>query len=157
MPAQKSGKLAVATKPVAKKPVKAVKAAKTPLKVVKTAKPQPKASAKPSKTPATKDKHVPTSKTPVKPTEKASAKDELKKPTKTAATEEVVKKKPGRPPKAASADGAAPATGAKRGRKPKNAAEGKPGEELDLSDIEEDLVGEPVAETTEKVDRKSVV
>jgi RNA polymerase primary sigma factor len=65
-----------------------------------------------------------------------------------------VKKKPGRPPKNPAAEGSAPAaTGAKRGRKPKNAASpgSKPGEDLDMSDIEDDLVGEPVAETTEKV------
>ncbi|MEP6773784.1 MAG: RNA polymerase sigma factor region1.1 domain-containing protein, partial [Polaromonas sp.] len=64
-----------------------------------------------------------------------------------------VKKKPGRPPKNPAAEGSAPATtGAKRGRKPKNATSaGKPGEDLDMSDIEDDLVGEPVAETTEKV------
>ena len=63
-----------------------------------------------------------------------------------------VKKKPGRPPKnPAAADSAPASTGAKRGRKPKNAGAAKVGEDLDLSDIEDDLVGEPVAETTEKV------
>ncbi|MDP3796165.1 MAG: sigma-70 family RNA polymerase sigma factor, partial [Polaromonas sp.] len=63
-----------------------------------------------------------------------------------------VKKKPGRPPKnPAAADSAPASTGAKRGRKPKNAGTAKVGEDLDLSDIEDDLVGEPVAETTEKV------
>ncbi|HWJ96153.1 MAG TPA: hypothetical protein VNT33_15610, partial [Telluria sp.] len=64
---------------------------------------------------------VSVTKSPAKPTDKAAAKDEAKKPAKAvAATEEVVKKKPGRPPKAASADaGDAPkAGGAKRGRKP---------------------------------------
>ncbi|RYG13497.1 MAG: hypothetical protein EON92_05310, partial [Burkholderiales bacterium] len=71
-----------------------------------------------------------TSKTPSKPV----AKEELKKPvTATAATEEVVKKKPGRPPKAATA-GAAPATGAKRGRKPK-AGNDAPSSDIDMSDI----------------------
>ena len=71
---------------------------------------------------------------------------------KPAATEEVVKKKPGRPPKAASAEaGAPPKTGAKRGRKPKSATEAKPTDDLDLSDIEDDLAGEPVPETAEKV------
>jgi len=151
MPAQKSGKLAKpAAKPVAKKPIKPVAPAKAKLKVVKTpAKPQPKAPAKP----ATKAKPVPATKSPAKPSEKATAKDEVKKPVKAAAVEEVVKKKPGRPPKAQSAEsGAPPKTGAKRGRKPK-AVEGKAmGEEEDLSDIEEDLAGEPVVEAaTEKV------
>jgi len=63
------------------------------------------------------------------------------------------KKKPGRPPKAAAAESEAPAkTGAKRGRKPKAAAESS-GDDMDMSDIEADLVGEPeaVAATGEKV------
>ncbi|MES3001179.1 MAG: RNA polymerase sigma factor region1.1 domain-containing protein, partial [Pseudomonadota bacterium] len=149
MPAQKSGKLAKpATKPVAKKLIKPGPPAKVKLQVVKTAaKPQPKPAAKP----ATKAMPVSATKSPAKPIEKASAKDEVKKPL-NAATEEVVKKKPGRPPKAQAAGADAGATGAKRGRKPKDAG-GKPGgEDADLSDIEEDLVGEPVVEaTTEKV------
>jgi RNA polymerase primary sigma factor len=150
MPAQKSGNLVKpAAKPVAKKVIKPAAPAQAKLKVVKTqSKPQASATVKT----ATKVKPVPLTKSPAKPTEKATAKDEVKKPIKAAATEEVVKKKPGRPPKAASAQGDAPAkTGAKRGRKPKNAAEAKPGEDLDMSDIEDDLAGEPVAETTEKV------
>ncbi|MEI8156931.1 MAG: RNA polymerase sigma factor RpoD [Burkholderiales bacterium] len=58
------------------------------------------------------------------------------------------KKKPGRPPKAAVAEPSAPAkTGAKRGRKPKGAAETS-GDDLDMSDIEADLVGEPAVVTT---------
>ncbi|WP_237219167.1 RNA polymerase sigma factor RpoD [Rhodoferax aquaticus] len=62
------------------------------------------------------------------------------------------KKKPGRPPKAAasaeSESDAPPKTGAKRGRKPKAAppAATGGGDDLDMSDIEADLVGEP--ETT---------
>ncbi|WP_309683724.1 RNA polymerase sigma factor RpoD, partial [Polaromonas sp.] len=59
------------------------------------------------------------------------------------------KKKPGRPPKNPEVDGAPAATGAKRGRKPKVAV--KIGGDEDMSDIEDDLVGEPVVETTEKV------
>ena len=59
------------------------------------------------------------------------------------------KKKPGRPPKAPAADGAPATVGAKRGRKPKVA--GKAEGDEDMSDIEDDLVGEPVVETTEKV------
>jgi RNA polymerase primary sigma factor len=58
------------------------------------------------------------------------------------------KKKPGRPPKAAAAESSAPAkTGAKRGRKPKAAAESS-GDDMDMSDIEADLVGEPAVVTT---------
>jgi RNA polymerase primary sigma factor len=149
MPAQKSELRKAAAKPVAKKPIKPVTPATAKLKVVKTsAKPTARATQKP----ATKVKPVPQTKTPVKPNEKASAKDEVKKPLKAAVTEEVAKKKPGRPPKAQSAEAdASGKAGAKRGRKPKNGAEAKPGEDLDLSDIEEDLAGEPVAETTEKV------
>ncbi|NMM15254.1 MAG: RNA polymerase sigma factor RpoD [Rhodoferax sp.] len=64
---------------------------------------------------------------------------------------QAVKKKPGRPPKAAAAESDAPAkTGAKRGRKPKAAAESGGGDDTDMSDIEADLVGEPVV-TGEKV------
>ncbi|HWP10898.1 MAG TPA: RNA polymerase sigma factor RpoD [Ramlibacter sp.] len=151
MPAQKSGKLVKPTaKPVAKKPVKPGVAPKAKLKVVKT-KPAPQAKA-PAK-PVTKVKPVPLTKSHAKPSEKATAKDDGKKTAKAAAAaDEVVKKKPGRPPKAAAAESASPAkAGAKRGRKPKNGAEPKVGEDLDLSDIEDDLAGEPVAETTEKV------
>ncbi len=137
MPAQKPKKPVSPAKPVAKTAAKPAKPAAKP-----AAKVAPKAAVKP----ATKVKPVPASKSPAKP----PAKPEVKKPVAKAVAEEVVKKKPGRPPKAVSAD-AAGATGAKRGRKPKSATEGKPGEEMDMSDIEDDLVGEPVAETTEKV------
>jgi len=151
MPAQKSESRKPAAKPVAKKPIKPVATAKARLKVVKTTspKPPPKAIAKP----ATKAKPVPTTKSSAKPSDIASAKDEVKKPVKAAAVEEVVKKKPGRPPKVQSAESdAPPKTGAKRGRKPKSATAKPLGEEEDMSDIEEDLVGEPVVEaTTEKV------
>ena len=66
------------------------------------------------------------------------------------------KKKPGRPPKAATAEPAAAKTGAKRGRKPKASADA-PTDDMDMSDIEADLVGEPdaasatVSATGEKV------
>ena len=69
----------------------------------------------------------------------------------TPAAEEPTKKKPGRPPKTAAAEAsAAPTTGAKRGRKPKAAAESSV-DDLDMSDIEADLVGEPVVAPGEKV------
>ena len=74
-----------------------------------------------------------------------------------------VKKKPGRPAKAATTEPTAAATtGAKRGPKPKAGASA-PADDMDMSDIEADLVGEPEATTAgatgEKVkpDRKSVV
>ncbi|MDB5883122.1 MAG: polymerase sigma factor RpoD, partial [Ramlibacter sp.] len=150
MPAQKSAKLVKpAAKPAAKKLIKPAPApAKAKLKVVKaTAKPSAKAAAKP----VTKAKPVPLTKSPVKLSEKATAKaDEAKKPVKAqaVAAPEALKKKPGRPPKAQSSEAEAPGKpGAKRGRKPKT-ADGKSGEELDMSEIEADLAGEPVAETT---------
>jgi len=144
MPAQKSGKLVKhAAKPVAGKTIKP-QVAKAKLKVVKT---QPRPEAKS----ATKVKPVPLTKSPVKPSEKAVAKDEAKKSVKAVAADEVVKKKPGRPPKVQPAESAGVAkAGAKRGRKPKNGAQAKPGEDLDLSDIEDEIAGEPVV-TTEKV------
>ncbi|MES2974512.1 MAG: RNA polymerase sigma factor region1.1 domain-containing protein, partial [Pseudomonadota bacterium] len=151
MPAQKSRKPAKpAAKPVAKKSASPRPAAKP----VKAAPKAAKAVAKPPAKPATKVKPVPST---AKPSAKPVAKEELKKPAKAAAvaaTEEVVKKKPGRPPKAVVPGAEAPAkTGAKRGRKPKNASADPMGssDDTDLSDIESDLAGEPVAETTEKV------
>ena len=61
----------------------------------------------------------------------------------------LTKKKPGRPPKAAAAESSAPAkTGAKRGRKPKAAAASSgDANDLNMSDIEADLVGEPEVAT----------
>ncbi len=83
---------------------------------------------------------VPTKTTVAKPVAAATAQAEIS-----------LKKKPGRPPKnPAAGDTASAVTGAKRGRKPK-AAEAKSGDDMDMSDIEDDLVGEPVVETTEKV------
>jgi RNA polymerase primary sigma factor len=96
---------------------------------------------------------VPDKKTAAKTPATAAPKEDPKKAAKPVATEEVVKKKPGRPPKAQAAESDAPAkAGAKRGRKPKNATESsKPTEDMDMSDIEDDLAGEPVPETAEKV------
>jgi RNA polymerase primary sigma factor len=142
--AQKSGKLVKpATKPVAKK---VIKPQARPAKVMPKAAP-PKASS--AVKPATKVKSVPATKSPTAKSDKATAKEVAKKPVKAAApVEDVVKKKAGRPPKAAVPEAAAASGGAKRGRKPKDS---KPGDDLDMADIEADLVGEPVAETTEKV------
>ncbi len=145
MPAQKSKKPAKpAAKPVAKAAPKpaakakpAVQAAAPKAAAKAAAKPAVKAAAKPE----TKAKTVPASKTPAKTakTEKAekAAKPtaaELKKAATAADEAVVVKKKPGRPPKAASAEtGTPPAkTGAKRGRKPKNAAKPEDEEDVDL-------------------------
>ncbi|MEJ5991843.1 RNA polymerase sigma factor RpoD [Ramlibacter sp. PS3R-8] len=145
MPAQK--KLPAAAKPTARKPVKppapAAKNAKAQLKVVKNAdRPASKSAA------ATKvNKPVPT-KSPAKP-EKASAKEEPRKTAKAAAVvAEATKKKLGRPPKAAAEVEAPAKAGAKRGRKPKETAGGKPPlaeGEVDLGDIEAEFAdSEPV-------------
>jgi RNA polymerase primary sigma factor len=142
MPVQKS-----------KKPVQS--AAKPATKVVAKAASRPtpsKAAASVAakttiKKPDPKVKTVPVSKSPVKmsPLQLQEAADALLK------AGQAVKKKPGRPPKAAAAESDAPAkTGAKRGRKPKAAAESGGGDDTDMSDIEADLVGEPVV-TGEKV------
>src|SRR5512140_1201902 len=151
MPAQKSGKLLKpAAKPASKKPIKRATPPKAQLKVVKS---DPKPAGVAGK-PATKVKSVSLNKSPAKSTEKALAKEDAKKAVRpVVATAEVVKKKPGRPPKAQPADSAETVAAAKRGRKAKPATESK-AEDLDLSDIEDDLAGEPVPEAvaaTEKV------
>jgi RNA polymerase primary sigma factor len=150
MPAPKSAKLLnPAAKPAARKTIKRPAPAEPKLKVVKSAS-RPAGEVQKS---ATKVKPVSATKSPAKPTEKAAAKDEARKPARPAAAGEALKKKPGRPAKAQVADaGDAPKSGAKRGRKPKAATESK-ADDLDLSDIEEELDAEPVAEaaTAEKV------
>ncbi|CAN5398624.1 RNA polymerase sigma factor RpoD [soil metagenome] len=109
---------------------------------------KPVAAAKPLKAaapPATKSGTAAskaTAATKVKPVPTKSTTATIDETTKAAAP---AAKKAGRPPKAASAVAAAPATGAKRGRKPKAGNEA-PVSDVDLSDIEEDLAGdEPVA------------
>jgi RNA polymerase primary sigma factor len=107
--------------------------------VQKSAKPVANAAKSASKAPTKTDKKA----APV-PTSKAALK--------AAADELLTKKKPGRPPKAAvAAESSAPAAGTKRGRKPKAtlvAKSSSESEDLDMSDIEADLVGEPEAATT---------
>jgi len=120
MPSSKKPAVSAAKKPAAEKPSKTAA-----LQATKTGAVASKASA------AKKVKTVPTKTTlPAEPT-----------------TAKPAAKKVGRPPKAA---GAAPATGAKRGRKPKAGNESA-GSDIDLSDIEDELVGEePAATTTEE-------
>ncbi len=157
MPAQKPKKPAKpAAKAVAKAPPKP--AAKAPAATKVAARPAAKAAAKP----ATKAQPVTAAKTPAKPAAKATKTEKAEKAAKptaaelkkvAAATEEVVvKKKPGRPPKAAAAEAGTPPakTGAKRGRKPKNAA--KPEEDEDV-DLEAEFAEEPgeTTDTPEKV------
>ena len=137
MPSSKKPAVSVVKKPVADKPLKAA----APAASVKGA-------AKPKATVATRVKTVPTKSTPAENTKVAALKAAATSDTATA-TAVAPAKKVGRPPKAASAaagaGAAAPATGAKRGRKPKAASESS-GSDIDMSDIEDDLVGEePVA------------
>ena len=76
---------------------------------------------------------VPLKKVPAVPTK--STKTKLTEAADALLAAAPAKRKAGRPPKnPAEADGA-PAAGAKRGRKPK-AADAKPGDDLDMSDIE---------------------
>ena len=113
----------------------------------------PASKSKTPATPAAKTSAV--KKTASKPTEpKVPLVPASKSKTKTAVeevivedgAEPVVKKKAAKTVK--KADGAA-STGAKRGRKPKAGKAASDVDDLDMSDIEDDLAGEPVAETTE--------
>ncbi|MDM0046378.1 RNA polymerase sigma factor RpoD [Variovorax dokdonensis] len=144
--------------PSSKKP--AVSAAKSAAgaKSTKAAPAAKKAAAAAKTAVATKTKPV-TSTTAKTTKAAADAAAETKKVIKAAASTDAAPapaRKVGRPPKAASATtAAAPATGAKRGRKPKaatTAAKSK-GEtdDIDLSDLEEDLSGEPAPAVEEKV------
>ena len=132
-------------------------AAKTASKIAKVEK-----TGKPAISIETSSRHAQVNKVPPK-----SAKSEipLKKvsavPSKTSTQAKLIaaadallavpaKKKPGRPPKnPVAADSVPTTTGAKRGRKPKNAV--KPEGDEDLSDIVAEFADEPVAEATEKV------
>jgi RNA polymerase primary sigma factor len=103
-------------------------------------------SAKPVQ-PATKSKKapaVPASKAPAvksKATLLKEAADAL------LAADTPAKKKPGRPAKAAAESSVPAKKGAKRGPKPKGGSEAS-GDDMDMSDIEADLVGEPEAVST---------
>ncbi|PNG55896.1 RNA polymerase sigma factor RpoD [Variovorax sp. B4] len=122
--------MSAADKPVAEKPLKAAA-----LPATKTGTAASKATA------ATKVKTVPTKSSPTAEPKKTTA-------AAVAAAPATAARKVGRPPKAA---GAAPAAGgAKRGRKPKAAAQA-PASDVDLSDIEDELVGDEPAATEEKV------
>ena len=152
-PASKSKQAGSSARPDARRSAKVEISKKTVISNKATIRPAPagKATVKsekiPKKEPSVPSKSSPTAKPVVK---KEPAKEAALKATPAAAVAEApAKKKPGRPPKNPAAEGDSPATGAKRGRKPKAALKGD-GEE-DMSDIEDDLVGEPVVETTEKV------
>jgi RNA polymerase primary sigma factor len=148
-PASKSKPVVSSAKPAAKRSAKVEISKKTVIsnKATDRRAPSGKASVKPVKIPK-KEPSVPSKSSPkAKPVAQKEA--ALKAAPAAVIAELPVKKKPGRPPKnpAAAVEGAT--TGAKRGRKPKASLKGS-GDE-DMSDIEDDLVGEPVVETTEKV------
>ena len=160
MPAQKPKKPVVpATRPVARKsapPAPAAAPARKSAPAAKTAKPavatQPPKKKAPSVTTAKT-----AAKTPVKTVAKtAAAEENLRKAAVAAApAADAAKKKPGRPPKADNAV-AAPA---KPGRKAKTTATATSSKkssdaDVDMSDIEDDIAGEPTTatpETPEKV------
>ena len=132
-------------KPVqsAQKPATKAGSNSTPVKVAVAA--EAKASVK---KPELRVKTVPASKPTVRMTalQMQEAADALLK------ADQAVKKKPGRPPKAATESEDLAKAAVKRGRKPKVAADSGGGDDTDLSDIEADLVGEePVAVPGEKV------
>jgi RNA polymerase primary sigma factor len=142
MPAQKSKKLVQSTAKPATKVAAERASGSTPSKaVVKVAA---------QTTTQKSDKKVKTVSASKSPT-KASVVELVKVAPEAAPIDILVKKKPGRPPKAVSAESdTAPKTGAKRGRKPKSATESTGADDMDMSDIEADLAGEPVV-TGEKV------
>ena len=152
-PASKSKPAVSSVKPGASRSTKVEISQKTVISNKATDRPAPKAKASvksekiPKKEPSVPSKSSPSAKPVAK---KEAAKEAALKATPAAAVADVpAKKKPGRPPKNPAAEGDSPTTGAKRGRKPKASLKGD-GDE-DMSDIEDDLVGEPVVETTEKV------
>ena len=118
---------------------KSKKSSKTPVKT----------AAKSVIKPNSKLKPVPTTKTPSKDSKTSKAKPTQPLNASVADKETVAKKKPGRPPKGPEINASA-STGAKRGRKPKNAGVAPSADDLDMADIEADLVGEPEV-TGEKV------
>ena len=155
----------------AKSPVKTASKAVVKTAAKPVAKPVSKSVAKPvakAVTPAKKASSVPATKktiavkapakAPIKaakpeaPKAKAADKKPSKQEVKASANIKIdaaaVKAPPGKTSKTTAPESDVKASGAKRGRKPK--AEAAPIDE-DLSDIEDDLVGEPVAESTEKV------
>jgi len=139
MPSTKKPAVSATKSAAGKKPSKP--AAKAASKAVATA--TQTAAVKKAKT-------VTTSTTPTPKLSAAELKKAADKLIAAAAAPAPAPKKVGRPPKAAGT--ATTTTGAKRGRKPKAAAEA-PASDIDLSDIEDDLAGEPAAaaETPEKV------
>jgi RNA polymerase primary sigma factor len=164
--AKPAAKAASPAKKVSSVPLsKKTMASKAPSKVLaKTVKPEvKKASHKIAAKPIAKPAPKPIVKAAAKPIVKAAAKPAVKptvkvatkpdaKPTVKAADKKAVtpavKIPAAKPGKTTAPEPAAQTAGAKRGRKPK--ADAAPLHD-DMSDIEDDLAGEPIAESTEKV------
>ena len=154
-----ASKKTIAAKVPPKAPAKTP--SKAPAKAVKpeankaSSKIAAKPLAKPSAKPVLKTAAKPTMKEAIKPAAKPAAKPAVKPAAKPVAkvadkkvTTPAVKLPAVKPSKTTAPVPAALAEGAKRGRKSKADAAHMPD---DMSDIEEDLVGEPVPESTEKV------
>ena len=145
-----TAKAVPAKKPATKAVVAPVKkaVAKTAAKAGASAKPVKKAVPVPAK--KTPSKATETEKTTKSKAKAGQAEAEVKKTAKKAAAEEPPAKKTAAKKVAAEKPAKAPVKGAKRGPKKKGSI-AEPSADEDLSDIEDELEGEPVAETTEKV------
>jgi RNA polymerase primary sigma factor len=151
----------VSSVPLSKKTMASKAPSKVPAKTVKPevkkashkiaakpiAKPAPKPIVKAAAKPIVKAAAKPAVKPTVKVATKPDAKPTVKAADKKAVTP-AVKIPAAKPGKTTAPEPAAQTAGAKRGRKPK--ADAAPLHD-DMSDIEDDLAGEPIAESTEKV------
>jgi RNA polymerase primary sigma factor len=143
----------VSSVPLSKKTMASKAPSKVPAKTVKpeVKKASHKIAAKPIAKPAPKPVVKAAAKPAVKPTAKVATKPDVKPAVKAAdkkAVTPAVKIPAAKPGKTTAPEPAAQTAGAKRGRKPK--ADAAPLHD-DMSDIEDDLAGEPIAESTEKV------
>jgi RNA polymerase primary sigma factor len=143
----------VSSVPLSKKTIASKAPSKVPAKTVKpeVKKASHKIAAKPIAKPAPKPVVKAAAKPAVKPTVKVATKPDAKPTVKAAdkkAVTPAVKIPAAKPGKTTAPEPAAQTAGAKRGRKPK--ADAAPLHD-DMSDIEDDLAGEPIAESTEKV------
>jgi RNA polymerase primary sigma factor len=143
----------VSSVPLSKKTMASKAPSKVPAKTVKpeVKKASHKIAAKPIAKQAPKPVVKAAAKPAVKPTAKVATKPDVKPAFKAAdkkAVTPAVKIPAAKPGKTTAPEPAAQTAGAKRGRKPK--ADAAPLHD-DMSDIEDDLAGEPIAESTEKV------
>jgi RNA polymerase primary sigma factor len=143
----------VSSVPLSKKTMASKAPSKVPAKTVKpeVKKASHKIAAKPIAKQAPKPVVKAAAKPAVKPTVKVATKPDAKPTVKAAdkkAVTPAVKIPAAKPGKTTAPEPAAQTAGAKRGRKPK--ADAAPLHD-DMSDIEDDLAGEPIAESTEKV------